>query len=582
MLSLNQARSPLDATQKMETMEGQDFSEARRLLKKREKQRNRRQRLKESRERRTQEEFRARVSQMEEERDREDLERREKELREEIKAETAELNYVATCFVNCQNAFCALFEREFDRRALIDQERVEMYRSFEVYESKLAEAKKSVERELDDRFTAKQTGIVADFEAERQREVDTMAQNLRSRIEDLYAPLMAKADREQGQYEAVCTEVEREMAQGVSLATVLSQEIVIPEPEAEAGEGAEVEAEAEEGEDKKRTLLDVLEDVVEAVVGSDDESSEAKDASPETVEEVVPVETETQQEEPKAEAEAVVEAVVEAADPVHDAAEVVLASLHVEAKARAQQAVVRGQVVANARARMLAVLATAQAEEAERLQKEAERAARKAEREAERERERAARKAERDKEREAKGKKEGKSRRSRDKSPPPAEGEAPVEDEKARKKRERKEKRRKKITADATAAVPPPAPPVEYVPEAADARKARLLTGAVLLKHGKRGSPNGRMIEVKGDLSCIRWRDPAKKKWRDNLERSSITAVVRGQTTAVFARNSGKPGHEAMSFSLVSGERTLDLEADSQTEAEHWVQALEAWVAGTL
>ncbi|KAL0242568.1 hypothetical protein GEMRC1_005131 [Eukaryota sp. GEM-RC1] len=103
--------------------------------------------------------------------------------------------------------------------------------------------------------------------------------------------------------------------------------------------------------------------------------------------------------------------------------------------------------------------------------------------------------------------------------------------------------------------------------------RARLLEGGVFLKHGKKGKPHHRFIWVSSDFSAIQWRDPAKTKVRDSMQVASITDVVVGQTTSVFRRRSGNPGREALSFSVIAGERTLDVEAASEEDRDLWVDS---------
>ncbi|KAL0223369.1 hypothetical protein P9112_002759 [Eukaryota sp. TZLM1-RC] len=109
--------------------------------------------------------------------------------------------------------------------------------------------------------------------------------------------------------------------------------------------------------------------------------------------------------------------------------------------------------------------------------------------------------------------------------------------------------------------------------------RAKLIEGTIFLKHGKKGKPHHRFIWISPDFSLIQWRDPSKAKVRDALHADSVTDVCVGQTTAIFRRRSGNPGRENLSFSLIAGDRTLDLEAASEEERDSWVEAFRYLVA---
>ncbi|KAL0221349.1 hypothetical protein RCL1_001203 [Eukaryota sp. TZLM3-RCL] len=109
--------------------------------------------------------------------------------------------------------------------------------------------------------------------------------------------------------------------------------------------------------------------------------------------------------------------------------------------------------------------------------------------------------------------------------------------------------------------------------------RSKLIEGAVFLKHGKKGKPHYRFVWVSSDFSKILWRDPSKTKVRDEMDVSQVTDVLIGQLTDVFKRRSGHAGRENLSFSIISGERTLDLEASSEEERDLWVDAFKYLVA---
>jgi hypothetical protein len=106
--------------------------------------------------------------------------------------------------------------------------------------------------------------------------------------------------------------------------------------------------------------------------------------------------------------------------------------------------------------------------------------------------------------------------------------------------------------------------------------RALLLRGAVFKKHGKRGKPNERFVGMRDDFGAICYRDPAKSKWKEEIDKSSITEVVAGASTKVFTRSKVD---ETRCFSVISDDRTLDLELlpNSNEDRDLWVAAIRWW-----
>ncbi|KAL0229917.1 hypothetical protein PCE1_003481 [Barthelona sp. PCE] len=101
--------------------------------------------------------------------------------------------------------------------------------------------------------------------------------------------------------------------------------------------------------------------------------------------------------------------------------------------------------------------------------------------------------------------------------------------------------------------------------------------GTHFIKHGMRGNPNTRYVWLSEGHDMLCWgkeSDFKKNLAKSFLFVSEILNIVSGQTTEVFARNSGVRGREQQSFSVVTRERTLDLVADEPGIANEWVAML--------
>jgi len=106
--------------------------------------------------------------------------------------------------------------------------------------------------------------------------------------------------------------------------------------------------------------------------------------------------------------------------------------------------------------------------------------------------------------------------------------------------------------------------------------KLVLNRGATFTKHGRQGDPHSRFVWVSSDFKRIHWGD-ADTRNSKFVRFEDVSDVQAGKNTVVFQRSysskfSSIP--ESMCFSVVSGSRTLDLQADSVERRNFWVQNL--------
>jgi len=119
--------------------------------------------------------------------------------------------------------------------------------------------------------------------------------------------------------------------------------------------------------------------------------------------------------------------------------------------------------------------------------------------------------------------------------------------------------------------------------------KPLLLTGELFQKHpGSEGSLGGlklgslkiggvspRYVCLTPRLDEIMWAAPTSRTTvKGTIPVATITAVLKGQQSAAFARTGISPELEQRCFSIVSKSRTLDLEAVSMSQRDSWVQAV--------
>ncbi len=106
--------------------------------------------------------------------------------------------------------------------------------------------------------------------------------------------------------------------------------------------------------------------------------------------------------------------------------------------------------------------------------------------------------------------------------------------------------------------------------------KLVLNRGAMFVKHGRQGDPHNRFVWVSSDFKRIHWGDSDTRNSKF-MRFEDVSDVQAGKNTAVFQRSYGSKFSsipESMCFSVVSGARTLDLQADSVERRNFWVQNL--------
>jgi len=128
--------------------------------------------------------------------------------------------------------------------------------------------------------------------------------------------------------------------------------------------------------------------------------------------------------------------------------------------------------------------------------------------------------------------------------------------------------------------------------------KFLLCKGGIFLKHGRRGYPHRRFVWCDQSLTRVFWCPFDKRPTADSPKTVSqarsmlvqdIQEVLQGHKTDVFtkpkqsswplSRSQPQGGQHNICFSLVAGNRTLDLEADSPGAAQRWVNAFKQVLA---
>lgn len=110
--------------------------------------------------------------------------------------------------------------------------------------------------------------------------------------------------------------------------------------------------------------------------------------------------------------------------------------------------------------------------------------------------------------------------------------------------------------------------------------KEMLLDGFEALKHGRRGSPHMRMVFTDMEFKRIFWQKPSAKdkpkraKLDQSIVLSDVLQVVRGMKTDVLKRSGDVAKYERY-LSLVTDDRTLDLEFPTDAKCEFFVQGFD-------
>jgi len=114
--------------------------------------------------------------------------------------------------------------------------------------------------------------------------------------------------------------------------------------------------------------------------------------------------------------------------------------------------------------------------------------------------------------------------------------------------------------------------------------KRQLLKGDVFLKYSLSGQQHNRFVCVIDDFTEIVWKDPKKDTAVQNIKKDfrikvdSILEVYAGQKTETFLR-SGRAFRAVCCFSIITKDRTLDLECKTSGERDMWVKAFKLLVA---
>jgi hypothetical protein len=104
--------------------------------------------------------------------------------------------------------------------------------------------------------------------------------------------------------------------------------------------------------------------------------------------------------------------------------------------------------------------------------------------------------------------------------------------------------------------------------------KETLMEGCVFMKYGLKGKDHRKLVCLSSDGAAIICKDPKSKKPSTTvIPLDAITAIRPGCTSEVFNRKKRKrPPVEAHCFSIFSESRTLDVEANSEQERDHWYE----------
>ena len=120
-------------------------------------------------------------------------------------------------------------------------------------------------------------------------------------------------------------------------------------------------------------------------------------------------------------------------------------------------------------------------------------------------------------------------------------------------------------TDDMNLPLPPTAehdPPADVSPpDDGTAEFQSLVQGISILKHGRRGRPRPRVVQLSSDLTSVHWDTKKEMLVKD------ITGVTKGLSTQVLLR-SGKAKAQQLYVSIVSGNRTLDMEMKSMEDRD--------------
>lgn len=100
----------------------------------------------------------------------------------------------------------------------------------------------------------------------------------------------------------------------------------------------------------------------------------------------------------------------------------------------------------------------------------------------------------------------------------------------------------------------------------------KLRAGAIFLLHRQHRRPHYRAVWAEDDLSCINWGDLKRKKTSGRIYTQSLIEVTAGHDSKIL-KKADKHSDPKKCFSLVTANRTLDLEGISEEQREAWVMA---------
>lgn len=104
--------------------------------------------------------------------------------------------------------------------------------------------------------------------------------------------------------------------------------------------------------------------------------------------------------------------------------------------------------------------------------------------------------------------------------------------------------------------------------------KRLLQDGRQFRKYGRRGLPHSRLVFLTPDARTLVWcASGSRNLEKDGIAVADITDVIEGPNTPIFKKNAGWFKNADCCFSVVSAQRSLDLEAATTEERDEWVKA---------
>ena len=110
-----------------------------------------------------------------------------------------------------------------------------------------------------------------------------------------------------------------------------------------------------------------------------------------------------------------------------------------------------------------------------------------------------------------------------------------------------------------------------------DSFRNKILSGNMMTKHHKSNNPRKRHIVITSDLRMIGWKEVSMKgSFKGTLQLSEVTAVEAGPVTPSLRRRyfMGTNPKGPCCFAVHARTRTLDLECQSESQRDEWVEML--------